>query len=309
MGEAKREAQPSLCSYIGQTQSKNKCQVKVVFMGAQKEKNKMNIEGWHRENPQWDPRGRAPGATYRHGATQVHWAEKATSAKAALDKLQIGTYTKVLVINGGAKGLTGEAKAALIDLFTKVLAPLAEKYNMLLVDGGTWDGIMQANGAARHSIRGTYKLLGIAPGGAAKQEDGPPRDAKMWPCLVEPAHSHLILVEEGGWGNETDFMFQVVAEAAKGRPSVAIISNGGPITVNEALANVRQGRHLIVIKNSGRFADDLIEAMETGTVRENMTGAKDIPAILARKDLITVVALGDINHFQAALQETLGLPA
>src|SRR3989339_1835957 len=176
----------------------------------------MNTLTWQIRNPQWDPRGRAPGATYRYGSSVVHWSSRATSARAALAKIELGLYSRVVVVNGGAKGLAGEAKIGLINMFSEVLAPLADLNNMLLVDGGTWDGIMEANGKARIATKGQYQLLGIAPGGAAKQEDGPPRDEKLWPCLLEPAHSHLILAEEGGWGSETNFMFEVVAEVAQG---------------------------------------------------------------------------------------------
>lgn len=44
---------------------------------------------------------------------------------------------------------------------------------------------------------------------------------------------------------------------AAGRPSVAVLVNGGGIARNEVLYNVRQRRPIIVIEGSGRLADDI----------------------------------------------------
>ena len=53
-------------------------------------------------------------------------------------------------------------------------------------------------------------------------------------------------------------MYWLFGALAEGRPSVAIVANGGGITLNEVESNVRAGRRIILIEGSGRAADALV---------------------------------------------------
>ena len=42
-------------------------------------------------------------------------------------------------------------------------------------------------------------------------------------------------------------MYWLFGKLSKGRPSITIVANGGGITLAEVAANVRAGRHMIVL--------------------------------------------------------------
>ena len=54
-------------------------------------------------------------------------------------------------------------------------------------------------------------------------------------------------------------------QLAEGRPSVAIVANGGSITLAEVDANVRAGRRMILVEHSGRAADAVIALLNKTT--------------------------------------------
>ncbi|MGB3613658.1 MAG: hypothetical protein WBA10_07685, partial [Elainellaceae cyanobacterium] len=68
-----------------------------------------------------------------------------------------------LVIIGGASRLGDADFAKVSQLFTQVLAPLAEAKQLIVVDGGTDAGVMRLIGHGREAIRGTFPLIGVTP--------------------------------------------------------------------------------------------------------------------------------------------------
>jgi hypothetical protein len=264
-------------------------------------------DDWHFKNPQWDPRGRSPRAFFYHGVQTIKWACSSTPVAIAVSNLSLRHYHGVVVVNGGAAKIAPAIKVQLIRLFTQVLAPIAQQHQLLLVDGGTKDGIMEANGLACKEFDWQYQLLGISPGGVTELEDCHPIDPARFPCPTEYNHHQVILFGEGDWGSETNYLFEVVKEVAKDLPSVAIICNGGGITAREVLANVMQNRHIIAVKGSGRFADHLVEAIETNHIRPDMIGAEILPQILLGKALIHIVPLDNPIGFRSKIEELLGI--
>lgn len=169
--------------------------------------------------------------------------------------LDLPSIEAVILLAGGAGSMQQPAEANLADLFTEGLASVASALDALIIDGGTESGVMALMGQGVAQQRHKPILLGVAPEGrvsypgkaGAEEETGP----------LDPNHSHFVLVETGEWGGETAMMYRLGQFLAGGRPSVAVLVNGGEIARNEILYNVRQQRPIIVIEGSGRLADDI----------------------------------------------------
>lgn len=177
-------------------------------------------------------------------------------AKQVLESLGINLGNKkgVLVISGGAAEMGGATD--------KIIAALAEAMpDMLVVDGGTYSGIMQLVGNAAARVRAGGKqtdVLGVTPAEHVTSHDEAPERGKYVPA---PEHNYAVFVEStemgeyGNWGNETEAMYQLIDVAAENLPSVAFVVNGGGITLNEVFHNMDQNRPMVICKGSGRAAD------------------------------------------------------
>ena len=60
-------------------------------------------------------------------------------------------------------------------------------------------------------------------------------------------------------------MYKVFARLAEGKPSVAVVANGGGITLAEVDENIRAGRPIILVSGSGRAADVLVSLVANHT--------------------------------------------
>ena len=106
-------------------------------------------------------------------------------------------------------------------------------------------------------------------------------------------------------------MYWVFAKLAEGRPSVAVVANGGGITLTEVEANVRAGRRIILIEGSGRAADALVSLVRKSTSPDaeiNNLRARAEKAGLARHaDLFHIVPLqGGASALRRAIATALG---
>lgn len=163
----------------------------------------------------------------------------------------------VILITGGASNMEKVVHPNLQRLFTDGLAHAAGALDALIIDGGTDAGVMAliGQGAAKQQHKPT--LLGISPAGKVtypgKTAEKP--DSDIGP--LDPNHSYFVLVDTDEWGGETEIMYALAKSFSAGRPSVAVLVNGGAIAKNEVLYNVRQQRPIIVIEGSGRLADEI----------------------------------------------------
>jgi hypothetical protein len=168
-------------------------------------------------------------------------------------------------LSGGASKMREEHQKQLMAMF-EALTPVAKGGRRIAVgDGGTEAGIMEAAGHARRASGNAFPLIGVAPA-----REIPPRGQTP----IDPNHSHIVAVDnpaapaKDSWGSETDTMYWLFAKLAEGRPSVAIVANGGGITLNEVEANVRAGRRIILIEGSGRAADALVSLLRKTQVSD-----------------------------------------
>ena len=166
-------------------------------------------------------------------------------------------------LSGGAAKMSSESERALLDLFDGLTMLTAEGLRLGVGDGGTQAGIMQAAGNARAKSKAPFPLLGISPA-----REIPPGGTTP----IDPNHSAIIAVDNPDWdgtngyfGSETGAMYKVFARLADGKPSVAVVANGGGITLAEIDENVRAGRPIVLVSGSGRAADVLVSLLANQT--------------------------------------------
>jgi hypothetical protein len=176
----------------------------------------------------------------------------------------------------------------LVRLFTRGIAQVAASTRALIIDGGTQAGVMTIIGQAVAEQQRRSTLLGVAPAGSVAY---PGKLASMSgnKCVpLDPNHSHFVLVETGEWGGETDTMYDLAKALSAGRPSVAILINGGSIAKSEVLHNVRQMRPIIVMEGSGRLADEIARLWQ------------EKPSSIPDPQLAEIILHGNIHVFPLA---------
>jgi hypothetical protein len=145
----------------------------------------------------------------------------------------------------------------LADLFRRVLAPMAEHFGLVLIDGGTDAGIMRLIGEARQYSGGTFPLLGVAARGTVRLPGASPCSQGAAPA---PHHSHFLLVPGTRWGDESPWLARTAKVIAGGRPCAALVANGGEVTWQDVVACLDAQIPVMVLAGSGGTADSLAEA-------------------------------------------------
>ncbi len=177
----------------------------------------------------------------------------------ALSSIGLRRPTPVLVLVGGADGLSEADMARLRSLFAKVLAPMAEISGATVVDGGTDAGVMRLMGRAHHKTNSTFPLIGVAATGTITLSSCSPSPPDVAP--LEPHHTHFVLVPGSTWGDESPWLGRVASVLAEGAPSVTVVVNGGETTWEDVTRSVEAGRPVVVVSGSGRTADVLAAAL------------------------------------------------
>ncbi|MGH3012446.1 MAG: DUF4231 domain-containing protein [Gaiellaceae bacterium] len=193
----------------------------------------------------------------------------------------------VVVVIGGAGGLSGECYDRAVDVVGPGVVRGATRVGAVVVDGGTAAGIMAIVGAAvaRNGDDGAI-LLGVAPAGLVEY---PGSEAVAKGADLEPNHSHFVLAPGAAWGSETALLFEVADELAGGAPVVTVLAGGGDVALAEALATVRRRWTLVVIEGTGGAADQ-VAARRRALGDEGRAPAAD-------PDLDEVAASGSVRLF------------
>ncbi len=207
----------------------------------------------------------------------------------ALDSLGMNHPCPVLVLVGGADALNESDMANLCSLFSEVLAPMAEALGTAVVDGGTNTGVMRLMGQARFKTNSTFPLIGVAATHTItlpSSSFSPPEAA-----LLEPHHTHFVLVPGSEWGDESPWLVRVASVLAEGVPSVTVVVNGGEITWEDVTRSVEAGRPVVAIAGSGRTADELAAALggeEADERAQKLTASGSIEAVelVADRDVL-----------------------
>ena len=190
--------------------------------------------------------------------SRVLFVETPDLLPAQVSTLGLPLHRPVLVLVGGAGNL--EDEGALEGLFT-ALAQVAENVGAIVVDGGTDAGVMRLMGRARAATRGAFPLVGVAPRGRVRLPHEPAA-ADDHRVLVEPHHTHLILVPGDAWGDESPYLAQVATLLAGDAPSVTVLVNGGEVARQDVAHSLAEGRPVVVIAGTGRLADEMATAAD-----------------------------------------------
>jgi hypothetical protein len=190
----------------------------------------------------------------------------------ALQALNLDFPAPVLVLVGGAAGVEGDDRPN-IEGAVREIAKAVEEAGAIVLDGGTQSGVMACIGQAR--IQGNYKfpLVGVAvenlvtwPGWHAREKPVD-KQPKRWP--LEANHSHYILVPGNKWGDESPWIAKTASWISFSRPSVTVLINGGSIARKDIANSVMARREVVILRGSGRLADELAETIERPAETEN----------------------------------------
>jgi hypothetical protein len=163
----------------------------------------------------------------------------------------------VLVIVGGASGMTETDMDRLRPLFDDGLAPLAEQRGAAVVDGGTDAGVMRLMGEARVRNAATFPLVGVTPAGKALL----PGAASTGDTPLEPRHTHVVLAPVATWVAGAPWIALVASVIAGDAPSATVLIDGGEVSWDDAAASLAVGRPVIAVAGTGRVADLLAAAL------------------------------------------------
>ncbi|HTE89769.1 MAG TPA: hypothetical protein VK639_12480, partial [Terriglobales bacterium] len=186
-------------------------------------------------------------------------ASRGTPMAALIKSLGISQPKNLILLIGGADKLDEKLTSRLTQLFSRGIARAAADAEALIIDGGTQAGVMQIMGQSIADRGRKSSLLGVAPAGTVTYPGGP-TIAGTDSAPLDPNHSHFILADGKEWGSETEMLFEVAA--AFDVPVLAILVNGGGIAKDELLQSVRRSWPVIVIKGSGRLADQVAALKE-----------------------------------------------
>jgi hypothetical protein len=217
-------------------------------------------------------------------ASQVVHLARPEELTSRLTELDLRAPRPVLVLVGGADGLTDAQLARLRPVFEEGLAPLADALGACVIDGGTDAGVMALIGQARAKLGASFPLIGVTASGTVKPDDS--ADGRAVTASLEPNHTHVVLVPGARWGDESQWLADVASSVAGDAPSVTVVVNGGEVTVDDAERSVTAGRPVLVVAGSGRAADELAAALQEP--RQDQRAAK-----LAGSGLVEVVDLAD----------------
>lgn len=208
---------------------------------------------------------------------QAVYVSAGADGAAIVAALRLPPPRAVLLLSGGASDMSPAGMAQLRGLLADGVARVADEEGITIIDGGTQAGVMQMLGEGRAAAGGDAPLIGVCPADlvswpgrvlsppvlstAEGSRGGPADDARV---PLEPNHTHFVLTDGDHWGTETETTFALAAALSEGVPSVAVLVNGGPVARDEVLHNVRQGREIMVIRGSGRLADEIAAAVAGG---------------------------------------------
>jgi hypothetical protein len=219
----------------------------------------------------------------------------AAALPAILSDVSIGTRRPVLVVVGGASGVSPEHLQIAAGILREYIIPALDRRGGAVVDGGTDSGIMRVMGLARSAAGASFPLVGVAAEGTVSL---PGRTAAPDAVRLEPHHTHVILVPGGRWGDESPWLSRVATVIAAGQPSLTLVINGGQITYDDIRHSLQASRPVIVVAGTGRTADAIAAAAR---------GERGDPqaAQVAAAPGLRIVPAGDPQALSSAVESAL----
>lgn len=203
-----------------------------------------------------------------------------------------------IVLVGGASGMSAVDARYLGPLFRDVLAPLAQELSAAVIDGGSDAGVMRLMGTARGEGGRTFPLIGVIVDELADYSNGAGVDA----VGLEPNHTHFVLVPGSEWGEEAPWLARLATVVAGPQGSATVLVNGGDVALEDVRRSIDEGRHVVVLEGSGRFADALAAAAHGKPADATVTA-------LVASGLVHAVDARDRTAFARLLDDVLARKA
>lgn len=184
------------------------------------------------------------------------------SASNVRDWMDIPEMRHAIVMHLGA--LTMEHGEQIQHLLQNSVVRFAEESHALVADGGTEAGVMQLMGRAYEAAGATFPLIGVTVKNSVTYAGGPEPSEGRWP--LNPNHTHFVVVDADEFGVESHLL--VGMASMTGNPGVALVVSGGEIVRQEIEMHAKIGTPVIVLKGTGRYADDLANAETTSQLRQ-----------------------------------------
>ena len=215
-----------------------------------------------------------------------------------ISKMDLGEVKALIVVVGSTAEIDPAIKQPLFQLFSRGLAQAVRQTGAIIMDGATNNGIFAILGQALSEPNNTAThVIGVAP--LEKLNRG----GELTTTMLGLHHTHFVLVKDvGDWGDETETLLNLAAHFAATKPAITLVVGGGEITRQEVLGSVRSGWPIIVVKGSGRLADQLTEQFEA---YQDNTSWQEIIAFLPfseDSELAEIVTRGEL-YFVSLNQE------
>jgi hypothetical protein len=178
----------------------------------------------------------------------------------------VATAVPVVVLVGGAAGLSEDERTRCDLLIRQCLVPELERVGACLVDGATDAGVIALAGRARHDAGARQPHLGVVAAGTAQlpdragnhaDGDGGDRNGLVG---LEPHHSLVVVVPGDEWGDEVPWLAAVATAVAGGAPSITMLANGGDLAYDDVRHSLAANRPVLALTGTGRTADEIAAA-------------------------------------------------
>lgn len=215
---------------------------------------------------------------------------------AALVSVAIQPGRPVLVLVGGADGMSDEHLRLMNVVLRDAVLPVVDERAALVVDGGTDSGVMRVIGQARSASGGGFPLVGVAAEETVRLPgERPTRENTV---ELEVHHTHVLLVPGANWGDEARWLAAVAGVVAGALPSVTVLVNGGEVAYDDVSGSLARGRPVVVLAGTGRTADAIAGAA-AGRDCDSRAVA------IAGSELTSVVQVEDVAAIRTAIETAL----
>lgn len=211
------------------------------------------------------------------------WAVRADETGTPADivtALNLPHPTNVFVLSSGAGEMSAAAQQQLQLLFAALATFLAQR-GITVLDGGTAAGGMALLGRSLAKTIHPSPYVGVLPAYAPVDDDRSGEE------ILEPHHTHFVLLEQDEWGSEVPLMSALANFLAHGAASLTLLVNGGGIALKDVAQSVAAFRPVMVVAGSGRLADEIALAAR-------------YPALPARDTIRRIVQSGMVSLFDLA---------
>lgn len=186
---------------------------------------------------------------------------------AAIDTLGLPAHTTAVVINGETGDNSGFPAGRVRETLRSVVRELAGCSGPVLVSGGTRAGIFALLGEVVSEFGFAGPVIGVVPAGKINRTDSTP---------LEPHHTDVLMVDGQAWGDETPTMLALCRELDRRGPVVALVAGGGRQTTVEVEGHRADRRPVVVLRGTGRAADELAARRPSGVAVLDLADARRV---------------------------------